>query len=118
MRRGKQVCFYILMIVLVCFISYSSIEIAVRIFYLPDRELIRSIEKNLFSLSRIEGYFDWEAPIYGWDQDGINLSSDLSSSMSDIAYTVLFMGDSVTRGYGGRYPQRSLSDTSIQSTSR
>src|SRR5215510_7833984 len=100
MRRGKQVCFYILMIVLVCFISYSSIEIAVRIFYLPDRELIRSIEKNLFSLSRIEGYFDWEAPIYGWDQDVINLPSDLSSSMSDIAYTVLFMGDSVTRGYG------------------
>ena len=88
------------MIVLVCFISYSSIEIAVRIFYLPDRELIRSIEKNLFSLSRTEGYFDWEAPIYGWDQEGINLSSDVSSSRSDIAYTVLFMGDSVTRGYG------------------
>lgn len=89
-----------LTIILVCFIAYSSFEIAVRVFDLPDRELIRSIEKNLASLSRIEGYFDWEAPIYGWDQDGINLSSDLSSSMNGIAYTVLFIGDSVTRGYG------------------
>jgi hypothetical protein len=101
MRRGKQVFFYILMIVLVCFIAYPSMEIAVRIFDLPDRELIRSIEKNLFSLSRTEGYFDWEAPIYGWDQDWIiDSSSDLSSSMSGIDYTVLFIGDSVTRGFG------------------
>ena len=95
MKRGKKVLFYISTSVLVCFIAYSSIEIIVRVFDLPDRELIRSIEKNLASLRRIEGYFDWEPPIYGWDQDWINLSS-----MSDVAYTVLFIGDSVTRGFG------------------
>jgi hypothetical protein len=101
MKRGKHVFFYILMIVLVCFIAYSITEIAVRLFGLPDRELIRSIEKELVSLHRIEGYFDWEAPIYGWGQDWIiDLSSDVNSSRSDIDYTVLFIGDSVTRGYG------------------
>lgn len=100
MKRGKQGFFYILTIVLVCFIAYTSIEIAVRIFDLPDRELIRSIERVLVSADRIEGYFDWEPPIYGWGQDWIDLSSDLGSSVSDTVYTVLFIGDSVTRGYG------------------
>ena len=100
MRRRRLVFFYILTVVLVCFISYTSLEIAVRRFDLPDPDLIRSIDIALASADRIEGYFDWEAPIYGWDQDEIiDLSSDLSSSMSDTAYTVLFIGDSVTRGY-------------------
>lgn len=101
MRRRKQVFFSIVMVVLVCFIIYTSLEIAVRWFDLPDPGLIRAIDKTLASAERIEGYFDWEAPIYGWDQDlVIDSSSDLNSSMSDTAYTVLFVGDSVTRGYG------------------
>src|SRR5262245_38343129 len=101
LSRRKLVFFYILTIIPVCFIVYASLEIAVRRFDLPDPELFSEIEKELALAHKIEGYFEWEAPLYGWGQDWlIDLSSGLSSSMSDPANTVLFIGDSVTRGYG------------------
>src|SRR5262245_26779495 len=95
LSRRKLVFFYILTIVPVCFIIYISLEIAVRRFDLPDPELIGDIEKELALARRIEGYFEWEAPTYGWGQDWlIDLSSGLSSSMSHPAYTIIFIGDS------------------------
>src|SRR5438105_1912061 len=100
MRGRKLVCFYILTSLLVCFIIYTSLEIAVRRFALPDPDLIRSLDEELALADRNEDHFNGEAPIYGWGQDWlIDVSSDHSSSMSDTAYTVLFIGDSVTRGY-------------------
>jgi hypothetical protein len=99
-RRRKLVFFHILTLLLVCFIISISLEIAVRKFDLPDPELILSIERELASADRDETYFDWEEPIYGWGRNWlIDLSSEFSPSSSDKAYTVLFIGDSVTQGY-------------------
>jgi len=99
-RKRKLVFFHILTLLFVCFIVYTSLEIAVRTFDLPDPRLIRTIERELASADRDQAYFDRKQPIYGWDHGGpIDLSSDLTSSQSDTAYTVLFMGDSVTLGH-------------------
>src|SRR5919108_6114959 len=91
-RRRKLVFLCVLTVVLVCFTIYISFEIVIRLFHIPDAALIRDIDEQLAWASGTEANFDWEAPIYGWGQDSIiDLSSDISSSMSYTAHTVLFI---------------------------
>jgi hypothetical protein len=64
MRRRKFVFFYILTVVLACFIIYTSFEIVLHLLNLSDVSLIPGIDEHFAWTSRTESYFNWEAPIY------------------------------------------------------
>ena len=98
-ERRKLVLFYMAMILIVCFVIYAGLEIAVRGLGFPDLALIRGEEIELASADSIENYFNRKAPSYGWDEDLISgLPTDLNASVDDTICTILFSGDSVTRG--------------------
>jgi hypothetical protein len=97
-KRTYVVC-YVAMVVLVGFTLYTSLEITVRLCNLPDPELIWDMESTRASVEHMAGSFTWESPQYGWDQGGIiDVAADGSSGRRDPT-TILFVGDSVTRGY-------------------
>lgn len=97
----KQRGFSILMGLLTVAVIYGAVEAAFRMFDLPDPELVRDIETELL---RGDGTRQGDAaPVYGWDENVIHCpadSSKLGVTHAGDVYTVLFVGDSVTRGFG------------------
>ena len=99
MNKRTAVVGYIAMVVLVGCTLYTSLEIAVRLCHLPDPELIRDMESTRAAVEHRAGAFAWTSSQYGWDQaEIIEAAADDSSGRREPA-TILFVGDSVTRGY-------------------
>ena len=79
--------------------TYAILEIAARKLPLPDRALIGDIEREIAERGRNPTYFDWIAPLYGWDNNLVKAPSS-NSSKTARPLTIIFIGDSVTRGFG------------------
>ena len=98
MLHFKHACFSVVMLVLVFVTTYVALEITVRFLDLPDPGLMRDIRTEA---NNPQTHFSSDVPVYGW-----NHSSDLRLfPHADIggkikARRVLFMGDSVTQGFG------------------
>jgi hypothetical protein len=102
MKRNMAML-YMAMSLIVVFVAYAILEIAAHSLGFPDPRVIEDLEREqeLASANGVENFFDSKAPIYGWDQDMVSaLPTARSAPINNTTFTILFSGDSVTRGFG------------------
>jgi GDSL-like Lipase/Acylhydrolase family len=97
----KQARFSLLMVVFMIVVVYVSLESVVRRVDWPDRALIRDMRKIVAAPHDLHTYLSREVPAYGWDHDtDLRFPPEVGPSYGPPADTMLFMGDSITRGVG------------------
>jgi hypothetical protein len=102
-RRARALLFYVATTCLVGVASYACLEGAVRVLHLPDPLLLRDIERELASPSAGVAASSSPKSVYGWDSEPIACPEDSGPAGVDSSTAfpiVLFVGDSITRGYG------------------
>ena len=103
MKHGRALLFYAAAMCVVGVASYACLEGAVRVLNLPDPLLVRDIERELASHSAGVAASSSPKSVYGWDSEPITCPEDSRPAGVDsgtAGHVVLFVGDSITRGYG------------------
>lgn len=98
----KKVLFSSWTAVLLISTAYAALELTVRYMDLPDPEMIRDMRSEMKTRDSPDTYpaSDSTPPVYGWDQPPIIIPRNTESVMIDSTYSILFVGDSLTRGFG------------------
>jgi hypothetical protein len=77
--------------------AYGVLEIGVRVFRLPQKSLVHDMEKEIDrSDGELASHFPMNLPVYGWDLPALVIPRQ---SAGEKRHTILFIGDSVTRGH-------------------
>jgi len=88
---------------LVISISYALLEITVRLMDYPDQNLVMELKSKMLKGEdggKQSSDLALSPPAYGWDQIPIILSVEQDPAFNSSDFTVLFIGDSITRGFG------------------
>jgi len=81
-------------------LAYVCLELSTRILGLPDKELVEYMTDELKHRRVLDDHQTDVMPLYGWDQPPIVMRPDGKLGQGFSNYKLLFVGDSVTRGYG------------------
>ena len=89
------------MVVFIIGVVYVSLESVVRRRDWPERALIRDMRRIVAAPHDLSTYLTREKPVYGWDHEtDLRFPAEVDPSHGTPADTLLFMGDSITRGVG------------------
>lgn len=97
----KKVLFSCLTVVLLISTAYAALELTVLYMDLPDPIMIRDMRSEMEKEDTSDKHTPSSSnpPVYGWDQHPIITPKNNESVMIDSADSILFVGDSLTRGF-------------------
>ena len=78
-------------------VIYVLVEATVRIFYLPDPQMIYDMTDQYKLAGSPEEFYSRDYPAYGWNSEPFIFETK-DSSGDDPGATILFVGDSITHG--------------------